>query len=255
MRGILGDDFDVSRHRCGVDVAFGLRVQQPVELAPQVKQWLERSQRNPVVGINVSGLVQGLSGVERQRYGIRAEYAEAIAGFISWLLQQTECKVVLVPHVVTPPGLGESDPEACEQVRGWLTAEEQTRTCVLGGELEASELKWVISRLDWMCGTRMHSTIAALSTGVPVVPLAYSDKFHGIFAQCGVEDQIVDLRRSDTRDVVERLKQAWNARDDVKRRLKSSIPLLRTRLERQMDEIVGSVVEPATAMESWQVAS
>jgi len=35
--------------------------------------------------------------------------------------------------------------------------------------------------MDLFIGARMHSTIAAFSSGVPVIPIAYSRKFNGLY--------------------------------------------------------------------------
>ena len=43
------------------------------------------------------------------------------------------------------------------------------------------EAKSFISTMDFFVGSRMHATIAALSSGVAVVPLSYSRKFEGLF--------------------------------------------------------------------------
>jgi polysaccharide pyruvyl transferase WcaK-like protein len=44
-----------------------------------------------------------------------------------------------------------------------------------------SQAKSYISGLDFLVGARMHACIAAFSSGVPVVPVAYSRKFAGLF--------------------------------------------------------------------------
>jgi polysaccharide pyruvyl transferase WcaK-like protein len=43
------------------------------------------------------------------------------------------------------------------------------------------EAKSYISGLDFLVAGRMHACIAAFSTGTPVVPIAYSRKFTGLF--------------------------------------------------------------------------
>ena len=53
---------------------------------------------------------------------------------------------------------------------------------------EASEIKHEIARMDWFVGTRMHATIAALSTGVPAGEVAHSPKFRGISERCDLAD-------------------------------------------------------------------
>ena len=35
--------------------------------------------------------------------------------------------------------------------------------------------------MDIFSGARMHSTIGAISSGVPVIPVAYSRKFNGLY--------------------------------------------------------------------------
>ncbi len=46
--------------------------------------------------------------------------------------------------------------------------------------LSAQELKWVIGQTKAFAGCRMHSTIAALSMGVPTVSVSYSAKSFGL---------------------------------------------------------------------------
>ena len=52
----------------------------------------------------------------------------------------------------------------------------------------------------------MHATIAALSSGVPVIPIAYSRKFKGLFENCQY-DIGVDLTKQDLNDSVMRMEQ------------------------------------------------
>jgi len=43
------------------------------------------------------------------------------------------------------------------------------------------EAKTAIAEMDLFMGARMHACIAAISSGVPVIPMAYSRKFGGLF--------------------------------------------------------------------------
>jgi polysaccharide pyruvyl transferase WcaK-like protein len=47
------------------------------------------------------------------------------------------------------------------------------------------EAKSYISGMDLFIGARMHATIAAISSGVPVIPFSYSRKFEGLFSSLG----------------------------------------------------------------------
>ena len=47
-------------------------------------------------------------------------------------------------------------------------------------EYNAAETKWIISQMAFFAGARTHSTIAALSSGIPTLSFAYSIKALGI---------------------------------------------------------------------------
>jgi polysaccharide pyruvyl transferase WcaK-like protein len=48
-----------------------------------------------------------------------------------------------------------------------------------------SQAKSYIAGLDLLLGSRMHATIAAISSGTAVLPLGYSRKFNGLFGSLG----------------------------------------------------------------------
>jgi colanic acid/amylovoran biosynthesis protein len=64
---------------------------------------------------------------------------------------------------------------------------------ILPNTLNASQLKQVISQLRFFIGARTHATIAALSSGVPTVSIAYSVKAKGINKDIfGNEDPVLE---------------------------------------------------------------
>jgi polysaccharide pyruvyl transferase WcaK-like protein len=113
--------------------------------------------------------------------------------------------------------------------------------------LNASETKWCISQLDWFCGTRMHATIAALSSGVPAAALAYSIKTKGVFDSCGMADSVVDAREVGSDDAVELLLSSAMRRDSTRDSLRVDVAPVVRRASRQFDEILGVVERRATS--------
>ena len=123
--------------------------------------------------------------------------------FLRRVLRESDANILLVPHVLTPPGHYESDPEANDKVLAALRADPdpavarrgRVSACGCAAVYEhPSEMKWLIARLDWFCGTRMHACIAGLSSGVPTAAIAYSLKTQGVFESCGVGDAVCDPR-------------------------------------------------------------
>lgn len=231
LKTLLGDAFDPERHRNGVDVAFALVPREPATPLPQpVAGWLGDQRERPTIGLNVSGLIYNDPVAMRERYGFVADYRDVILGFIRRVLAETDANIVLVPHVLKPPGHYESDPGANESVLAALRDEPDNRIHrAAAGRVAAvpacaddpGQVKWVISRCDWFCGTRMHATIAGLSTGVPTAAIAYSLKTQGVFETCGVGDAVVDPRELDTDAVVERLMSLLADREQLRDRVET----------------------------------
>lgn len=240
LKDLLGDKFDPERHRCGVDVAFGLAARDATDALPaQINTWL--SDGAPIAGINVNGLIYLDPQKAASHYRFKADYRRAIVDLATWLLEKTDHKVVLVPHVMQPFGSYESDAEACADVLRALPDGYGDRVAVSPLELDQCQAKWLISKTDWFCGTRMHSTIASLSTGVPTASIVYSDKAHGVFASCKQEDHALDPRDLDTDVLVDLLTKSFHAREAIRASLATVLPEVRASAEHQLDEIAARI--------------
>ena len=241
LRELLGSEFDSSRHRRGVDVAFGLPARKPAKpIAPQVEAWL-RDGEGPVIGLNVSGLVYLDPARASAAFGIRFDYATLMRALITGLLERENSRVVLVPHVLALPGHPESDLAACRELRDSL-GDAGERVCVLEGGYDASEIKELIGRLDWFCGTRMHATIAALSSGTPVAGLAYSPKFRGVFELCDMDHRVLELTGGEGIRGPDQLLRAFEERELDRVKLRAALPSVKEQIASQMDFVVATGV-------------
>lgn len=242
LKGLVGDDFDPERHRLGVDVAFGMRPRRRNGgLHPTLENWLDERDADggpPVVGVNVSGLVW--SSEERARgYGFVLDYAVLVRRVLGWLLEETDARVALVPHVVEPEGHYESDPGAnaalLQEFSEWT---ERDRLIAIEPPFEPEEVKAEIGRMDWFNGTRMHATIAALSSGVPASAVAYSPKFRGVFERCEQGDGIADPTVMDGDEALDVLRASFENRSIRAERLRAALPGVEATLEEQFSAIL-----------------
>ncbi|MCA9002040.1 MAG: polysaccharide pyruvyl transferase family protein, partial [Planctomycetes bacterium] len=233
MKELLGSNFDPQKHRVGVDLAFGLPTTEPAQpiLEPRAEAWLNEPEG--AVGLNVSGLIYLDPTAAKERYGFRADYRELILGLVRGLIERGE-RVILVPHVLEPKGNVESDPAACEAVIEALSPTERERISALRPPYSAAEVKSVLARLKWFSGTRMHSTIGALSSGVPTAAVAYSLKFKGVFETCDQRDAVVDPRELHTSEALEGLLRAHGDRDGARERLAQALPRVKGQVREQM---------------------
>lgn len=128
---------------------------------------------NGVIGLNVSPLIE--------RYKKPGQdLVDETARFVRDCVQTGGFGVVLIPHVGPLDGTGKNSDahymasilQRCAGLGSAVTLAPPT--------LNAAQLKHVISQLRFFIGARTHATIAALSSGVPTVSIAYSVKARGI---------------------------------------------------------------------------
>lgn len=96
---------------------------------------------------------------------------------------------------------------------------------VLPRGLNAAELKWIIARCVVFAGARTHSTIAALSSGVPTLSLGYSLKAKGINKDIfGHLDHCLPVTELDSATFCEKLAVLLAGHDTIKSHLAAAIP-------------------------------
>jgi colanic acid/amylovoran biosynthesis protein len=101
------------------------------------------------------------------------------ADIVRTLLRRFSDAVLLVPHVISEMGDVYRDDSLFLQRVAQLVQEPE-RVLVLDRTLNAAQVKWAISRLRLFAGARTHSTLAAISSGVPTICIGYSVKARGI---------------------------------------------------------------------------
>ncbi len=220
----------------GVDVAFALEPRQP---APDVAEHLApAADGSPTIGVNPSGLLQDTAG--RTRFGLAADYLDTMAMVVRRLIA-AGARVIFVPHVHVPGGGGESDLGAIQALVAVLTEAEREHVSVLPTWLDAAEVKWCIGQLDWFVGSRMHATIAALSTLTPATGYAYSDKTRGVFETCGVSEEVVDARHWAGPAAVEEIVHRFENRQATRRTLAEHVPATVEASRRQLADVLEAI--------------
>lgn len=178
-----------------IDVAFRL----PFDPRPRPPTRVIR------FGLNVSGLLYQNASTNQFPLGVGMNYPALIARIIQTLKQRPDVSIVLVPHVVGDKNPYVDDVWICEKLATQFGVE------MAPAFRSPVEAKSYISGLDVLAGSRMHATIAAISSGVPAIPLAYSRKFTGIFGSvgypivCNLQTQDEESVLSCVQDAVTRL--------------------------------------------------
>ena len=83
----------------------------------------------------------------------------------------------------------------------------------------------------------MHSCIAAISQNIPAVALAYSDKFQGVFDSAGLKDCVIDLRKSDRKEILKKIKYAFDHRQKIQQQLTENVQLTKQQIDKTFQNI------------------
>ncbi|WP_262693627.1 polysaccharide pyruvyl transferase family protein [Kordiimonas aquimaris] len=228
LRELLGESFDEDKHRLGVDLAFGLPA------IGDVKKPFD------AVGINVSGLLWNKLDNAREQFGLKANYRGVLANLCRHILKTTQVSILLVPHV-TPGGGGESDLPACRALKASLPEHFRSRVLIEENARTPATLKGVIAQTQWFAGARMHATIAALSSVVPVANMAYSGKARGVFASCKAAEHVFDMRTMRTDELTNALIEDFENRDKNHTALRSQVLQVKRQWAYQMDAISAAI--------------
>ena len=141
------------------------------------------------VGINPSGLLSANKTEETKlNSDLKTDYDAFLDRIFSYLLDSGNYEVHVIPHVG----------DETQAFKG-----RDSRLIVHSKFKNPVEAKNCISSMDVFIGSRMHATIAAISSGVATIPVAYSKKFSGLFNNIGY-DNVVDLRFLTTDEAVEK---------------------------------------------------
>lgn len=169
----VGDVAPAARRALAVDVAFRL---------PFVSRASERGNIPARVGLNVSGLLFYQAESGKNRFGLSYDYAAMTRALLSELTARREVQVHLIVHATSATDAADDDGALADRLAIEFPA--AIRVPNFAG---ASDAKSYISSLDFLAAARMHACIGAFSSGTPVVPIAYSRKFEGLFGLLGYD--------------------------------------------------------------------
>ncbi|WP_050929924.1 polysaccharide pyruvyl transferase family protein [Aestuariivita boseongensis] len=179
-----------------------------------------RAEGGPVrVGINVSGLLMSGGYTRNNMFGLKMDYPQLMREIVQKFANHPDkCEIHLVPHVITWTGGGVEDDRAAslklQQEFPFLT--------VAPAFASPSEAKSYIAGMDFFMGARMHACIAAFSSGVPVVPMAYSRKFAGLFGSLGY-NETVDCTTQSAEEILDHIFSAYDRRTELAKVQKAAL--------------------------------
>ena len=91
-----------------------------------------------------------------------------------------------------------------------------------------SEIKAIIAQCEFFFFFFMHASIAALSTGTPVVPISYSHKYAGILQRFGIQDWLVNPSILSQEQAIDLVLSGYEHREEIKEQIITTLPLIKS---------------------------
>lgn len=187
------------------------------------------------VGLNISALLWHGGYTQDNQFELKSDYQKLVSNIIKYFLSLDNVKLHLIPHVVGCERHIEND----YAVSYDLYEEFNHPNLILAPLfLDPIIAKGYIAGMDFFMGARMHSTIAAFSTGTPVVPMAYSRKFNGLFCDTLDYQYIVDMRIKSSNESLADIIEAFSKRE----RLYQKINLMNNTIIKERKDILYSIL-------------
>lgn len=164
------------------------------------------------VGLNISALLWNGGYTRNNQFSLNVDYKEIIRMIIIHFLKKEHVKLHLISHVVH----GERDIENDYAISYDLFNEFNDSNLVLAPLFFSPiDAKSYISGMNFFIGSRMHATIAAFSSNVPVFPLAYSRKFNGLFLDTLQYPYMGDLKVQSIREILLSIDNSYNIKNQL----------------------------------------
>lgn len=187
--------------------------------------------KKKIIGINVSGLLWSDDAEDTEKqFILKADYHDYIKRVINYLCDFENIEIYLVSHVSADYKIAKM---IKNQYKNVIIVEEFSNPVVA---------KNYISSCDFFIGSRMHATIAALSSGVPVIPVAYSRKFSGLFNTIDYP-YVVDLNKLNSEEAFDLTIDYLKREEEIKGKIPQSLDKAEQRLkilQLKLDEILES---------------
>lgn len=206
---LLEDKFNIHNSKLVTDIAFFL---------PYDKSMYKFETNKTKLGINISGLLYKGGFESINQFGLSMNYKEFINQIIEYYVNKNnEYEIYLIPHVID---LSENSYDDDYKISQYLK-EKYSSVNIAPVFENPIQAKSFISNMDVFIGSRMHSTIAAFSSGAVTIPVSYSRKFEGLFNSFSYQ-YVINGREESTTSAFNKVVEYVEKKDNLSNVQKSS---------------------------------
>lgn len=192
------------------DCAFVLAPASPERVEGILLKENINTTKRPLVGISANAMLDDKEN----------NYANSMAQIIDYIIKKLNADIIFVPHVVGINGKGD-DRIIGEKI--YRLTKNKENINLIKGDYSPDELKGVIGRCDVFIGGRMHANIAAVSSCVPTMAMAWSHKYYGIMRAVGLENYVCDFKTMNFEKLKSKIDELWENKEKIRDELKYKV--------------------------------
>lgn len=159
----------------------------------------------PLVGISANSMFDDKNG----------RYAQTIAKFIDYIVEQYKVHVLFIPHVISRRIGGKRDDRTIG-MKIYELAKNKENIKIINGDYSPEDLKGIIATCDIFLGGRMHANIASISRCVPTISTAWSHKYYGIMQTMGLEKYVCNYKTMTFEELKFKFDDLWYNRELIR---------------------------------------
>lgn len=206
-------------------------------LSPSAKDYNYRKKGKKLIGIAVSELAV--------KYGFRCKKNEEpynsfvifMSELIDWMVENLGANVIMISHAIQPK---RDDYRTASDITKRIKNRDQVE--ILDKNFTAADFKKAISYCDLVISSRLHAAIAALSTCVPVIGIAYSHKLASIFNSFDMADLAINIQDLDWR-ITKKIKETLANSGYIKKRLRLKMVSIRKLAEKPAFDVAQILIK------------
>lgn len=212
-----------------IDVAFSLPYKEP-----NLSDKFDKKK----VGLNISGLLWNYGYTGGNEFELSVDYQKYTNSIIEAMNKDSECEVHLIGHVIdVDDKLNDND----NDIPAIKILQKRFPKCKVAPIFKNPiEAKSYIAGMDVVIAARMHASIAAFSSGVAVIPFAYSRKVNGLYTTLDYP-YYIDGKEETTERAIELTMDYIRKCNTLKKKVDVGNMLARKRLtefSKKIDEII-----------------
>ena len=200
-----------------VDPAF-LLPPEPTELPSHISHALAQG----AIGINLAPIMT------RYNRSSSRKWLDTCCRMLSEVRQQVRVPLLLIPHVMMSPRTfpDNDDYQFMKAILARLSPSHREGIHLYDARRHTSkQIKWVISQLRVFAASRLHASIAGLSSGVPTFSVGYGVKSEGLHRDIfGHTEWIADTSEINPKEFANRLLRLFHQEVEVRHCLQSVLP-------------------------------